>query len=159
MDTAQALDLLAHSENDDNDWRINFFDQLARSRSVDIALEAVHKNLFQIQHERKTNPQFAAMWDATLEALGEVLEHEAYIRAAYGWNEPVRYRDEIVHFKKIYSTSLTTFMLRATKPEKYSEKTDSGDSEAARKNLEQCFERMFTAVPGGAAVTSAVTSL
>lgn len=130
-----------------------------KSRSVDIAIEAVNKTHFEIAEELETNKEFADMWQATLSITQKAMEYEATIRATYGWKEPIRYRDEIIGYKTVFHNPLTMFMLRAAMPEKYSFGGEVSDNDKVKRDVEKAYQRMFDAMPGMESVTSAASTL
>lgn len=71
---------------------------------------------------RKDNDAFAAAWDEAIEEGTENLEQEAYRRAMYGCNEPVYQGGNLVGHIQRYSDTLTIFLLKARRPEKYRER-------------------------------------
>lgn len=71
---------------------------------------------------RNQLPDFAAAWDDA-EAQGvDALEREARRRALEGTLEPVFHRGEVVGHIRRYSDTLTIFLLKAHRPEKYRER-------------------------------------
>jgi hypothetical protein len=74
------------------------------------------------------NAEFAAAWDAALEAGSDVLEDEARRRAVDGVTQekPIFHRGAEVGsiVQTEYSDTLLIFLLKARRPEKYRERTD-----------------------------------
>jgi transglutaminase-like putative cysteine protease len=70
---------------------------------------------------REKDPAFAAEWDAAVEAMTENLEQEAYRRAYEGVSKPVYQGKELVGHVQEYSDTLTIFLLKARKPNIYTQ--------------------------------------
>lgn len=70
---------------------------------------------------RKEDKEFAAAWDAAMEAAGDVVEQEALRRGITGVLEPVFYKGKVVDYKRVYSDRLTELLLKGAKPDKYRE--------------------------------------
>lgn len=71
---------------------------------------------------RADNEQFKARWDAAVELGTDALEDEAMRRAKDGVTEPVHYKGERVDEIQKYSDTLTIFLLKGRRPEKYRER-------------------------------------
>ena len=65
---------------------------------------------------------FAARWDAALDAAVDALEDEARRRAMDGIDRPITYQGEITGTYKEYSNPLLITLLKAHRPEKYRER-------------------------------------
>lgn len=99
-----------------------FLEHLAMYPTVADAAEAAGITPFQANRLRKSDPEFAREWDAAFDAGVNMLEREAVRRATLGVKEPVLYKGEVVTQVTKYSDSLLQFLLRAHKPEVYTER-------------------------------------
>jgi hypothetical protein len=77
-----------------------------------------------MQQYRLKDPEFARQWDEALMASNDVLEAHAIERATVGVEEPVYYQGEVVGTKRVASDGLLTTLLKARKPDTYSEKRE-----------------------------------
>lgn len=71
---------------------------------------------------RAQDPEFAAAWDAALDVGIDALEDEAMRRALEGTDEPVFYKGEECGAIRRYSDTLTIFLLKAHRPDKYKDR-------------------------------------
>ena len=71
---------------------------------------------------RTDDSEFKARWDAAIELGTDALEDEAMRRAKDGVDEPVHYKGERVDTITKYSDTLTIFLLKGRRPEKYRER-------------------------------------
>jgi hypothetical protein len=71
---------------------------------------------------RAADVELAAAWDDALEAGTDLLEDEALRRAKDGYDEPRFYEGEVCGHVRKYSDTLAIFLLKARRPEKYSDK-------------------------------------
>ena len=74
---------------------------------------------------REEDAEFSAAWDAALDRGTDALEDEAVRRAAEGTLKPVFYKGEKCGSIREYSDTLLMFMLKARRPEKFKERTES----------------------------------
>lgn len=65
---------------------------------------------------------FAASWNEAESEAADSLEEEALRRAAYGTDKPITYQGVIMDHYKEYSDRMLEMMLRARRPERFSEK-------------------------------------
>jgi hypothetical protein len=68
---------------------------------------------------RKTDAEFAELWDEALEEGIQQLEEEARRRAVEGVTVPIMYRGEQVASVQEFSDTLLIFLLKAKRPEVY----------------------------------------
>jgi hypothetical protein len=74
---------------------------------------------------RENDPDFRARWDEAVENGIDLMEDEALRRAVNGTDKPVFYQGEVCGEVKEYSDTLMIFQLKARRPEKYRERTDT----------------------------------
>lgn len=79
---------------------------------------------------RAERPEFATAWAAALEHGTDALEDEAVRRAVEGVIKPVFHQGKRVGTLKIYSDALLMFLLRARRPEKFTDRTGSASDSA-----------------------------
>lgn len=82
----------------------------------------VHRSTVYDWYEK--DPEFAKLWDETVERSTELLEREAYRRAAVGVEEPVFYQGKQVGKVKRFSDTLLMFLIKARKPDMYRERVE-----------------------------------
>lgn len=68
---------------------------------------------------RAAYPEFAAAWDDAIEEAVEALETEARRRAMEGVEQPIVSNGEIIATTRRYSDTLTIFLLKAHRPQRY----------------------------------------
>lgn len=73
---------------------------------------------------RADDPEFAAAWETALQVGITRLEDVAHNRAFEGWEEPVFHQGAECGRVRKYSDTLSIFLLKAHRPEKYRERTD-----------------------------------
>jgi len=73
---------------------------------------------------REVDLKFAERWDEALEEGIDNLEQEAYRRAYAGTLKPVFHQGKKCGSVKEYSDTLTIFLMKAARPEKYRERLD-----------------------------------
>ena len=105
-----------------------FLEELRNTGQVGKSAKAAgFTNSSNLRRLRKNNEQFAADWDEAIEtAVCDVLEPEAWRRAAEGVNKGVYYQGDLVATEKVYSDPLLMFLLKANKPKKYRESNNYG---------------------------------
>jgi hypothetical protein len=74
---------------------------------------------------RSDDADFAAGWDEALDEAADRMEREAFRRAVEGTNEPVYHQGQEVGAVRKYSDTLLIFLLKAARPEKYRERTET----------------------------------
>ena len=72
-----------------------------------------------VYEKREADPEFAEAWDEAIEIAVDDLEAEARRRAFVGVGEPVFYKGVKCGEVQKYSDTLTIFLLKAHRPEKY----------------------------------------
>lgn len=98
-------------------------------------------------NHRKSEPNFAELWDEAIEAGTDHVEDEALRRAVEGTEDPVFYQGEQVGIVTRYSDSLLVMLLKARRPEKYKDRqlhehSGSLDIEGLRDSLERKLDRI-----------------
>lgn len=112
--------------------RTRFLEELAQSGNVTLAAQAAGSNRNTFYEHRKADDAFAADWDEALEIATDALEAEARRRALHGVEEPLVSKGRILRDDdgnpvviRRYSDSLMQMLLRAHRPEKYRERTET----------------------------------
>ena len=100
-----------------------FLAALAEGLSVTAATGRANYVRSVVYVRRAKDQDFAAAWDAALEAGTDALEDEARRRAHDGVEEPVHYKGEVCGTIRRYSDLLLIFLLKARRPDKYRERT------------------------------------
>jgi hypothetical protein len=93
--------------------------------------------------QRKANPDFAKRWQEALDEAADILEKEAWRRAAEGTEEPVFHKGDICGHVRRYSDNLLMFMLKGMRPEKFREKVYVSTSE-----IDKLIERELATLRG-----------
>ena len=101
-----------------------FLDELRESANVTVAARAVGITLGTAYKHRREDALFAERWQEALDEAVDMLEHEAHRRAFHGVDEPVYYQGLEVGAVRKYSDSLTMFLLKAHRPDKYRERSE-----------------------------------
>lgn len=104
------------------DWRPAFLEALKRTGMVSAAAAAAGVGRRTVYDHRKVDEAFAEQWDDVVEDALEEMEAEAYRRAVVGVHKPVFHAGQLVGTIREYSDQLLIFLLRARRPEKYSER-------------------------------------
>lgn len=101
-----------------------FLDELRESANVTVAARAVGFTVGTIYKHKREDALFAERWEEALTEAVDMLEHEAHRRAFKGVDEPVYYKGDEVGYVRKYSDSLTMFLLKAHRPDKYRERSE-----------------------------------
>lgn len=110
-----------------------FLAALEEGHSVAAACDAAKISRTGAYQWRHADPDFAEAWDAAVDAGTDRLEDAAMHRARRGTKRPVFYNGVQCGDITEYSDTLTIFLLKARRPEKYwreqmpQGKTDGGD--------------------------------
>jgi len=88
---------------------------------VSDAAKAAQVHRSTVYEWRATDEAFAAGWAEVEERSTELLEREAYRRAAVGTDKPVYHKGELVDTYKEFSDVLMIFLLKARRPGTYRE--------------------------------------
>lgn len=103
-----------------------FCKALAETGNVKASCERAGLDQSQVYKDRMKNKAFAEVWaeaQAIAEArIGDELEQEAYRRAMEGNEEPLMYQGRKVGSVRRPSDTLTIFLLKGAKPEKYGDR-------------------------------------
>jgi hypothetical protein len=98
-----------------------FISVLADTANVSAACDATGMSRQGAYDHKAANPEFAALWDAAVETATDKLELEARRRAFRGTRKGVYWKGVRVATEREYSDSLTMFLLRGHRPDKYRE--------------------------------------
>ncbi|MBN2140393.1 MAG: hypothetical protein PHV85_05105 [Desulfovibrionaceae bacterium] len=101
--------------------RDRFLAVLRETANVSAAARAAGISRSRAYQVKDSDPEFAAAWVEALDEALDALEAEALRRAAKGVETPVFYQGRECGSVTRYSDALTMFMLRAHRPEKYSQ--------------------------------------
>lgn len=103
--------------------RERFLAVLARNANVTEACRRARIGRTAAYQWRDEEPEFAAQWDKALEIAVERLEAEAWRRAVDGFEgRPVTYKGRVVCRVREYSDRVLELLLKAHKPDRYSER-------------------------------------
>jgi hypothetical protein len=119
-----------------------FLERLSRGASVSAAAKGAGYARRSLYRWRAADAELAAAWDDALEVDTDLLEDEALRRALHGVAEPRFYEGKARGHVQKYSDTLLIFLLKARRPEKYSDK--------ARQHL-SCHLKVGWMEPGEAA--------
>lgn len=103
-------------------WRPKFLAALAETCNVTHAARTAGINRNTAYDHRDSDAAFAAAWDDALEQGVDVLELEARRRALHGTLRPVFHQGIECGAIREYSNTLTIFLLKAHRPDKYRER-------------------------------------
>ena len=112
-----------------------FLDTLRETCNVTLSAQAVGIATGTAYKHRKDDPLFAERWDEALAEGIDLLEHLAHKRAFQGVEEPVFNKGEVAGFVTKYSDSLTMFLLKAHRPDKYRERSEVKQQVSGDLNL------------------------
>jgi hypothetical protein len=101
------------------DWRPTFLAAYAQCHTVTEACAAASIARQTARERRRSDPEFARMWDEVVEADTEVLEREAFRRAALEHERPIYQGGELVGTERVFSDNLLMFLLKSRRPEVY----------------------------------------
>ncbi|MDP6775701.1 MAG: hypothetical protein QGI83_02930 [Candidatus Latescibacteria bacterium] len=104
-------------------WPERFIENLRRAGNVKAACTAARVGRATVYRHRATVESFAEAWDDALEEACDVMEQEAYRRAVKGVRRPVYQQAQLVGYVREYSDGLLQFLLKAHRPERFSERT------------------------------------
>lgn len=119
-----------------------FFEALRGGASVAAAAAAAGYKRRTLYEWREADDEFRAEWEASLEEGTDALEDEALRRALHGTDEPVYYQGEECGYVRKYSDTLTIFLLKARRPEKYREKIDLNHGGQAENPIRALIEQV-----------------
>jgi hypothetical protein len=108
-----------------------FLDHLAAQGNVTFAGRSAGVSRTRVYGHRKLDPDFAARWEEAEQIAADRLEQEAWRRAVDGCPEPLVSAGRLVCgedgrplFVRRYSDPLLALLLKAHRPEKYSDRID-----------------------------------
>ena len=105
-------------------WQEKFLAALTNTSNVRASCQAAGIDRHTAYNHRKRSKEFAAAWDKALEDAVDLLEAEAWRRAAKGVEEPVFYKGQPTGTIRRYSDTLLIFLMKANRPEKYRDNYD-----------------------------------
>lgn len=108
-----------------------FLDELSKCGNVKDACAAAGVGRRTAYDWRAKDPEFAQAWDSALDEAADTMEREAFRRAVEGIEKPVfgslgrgEGTGEVGRVRE-YSDTLLIFLLKAARPEKYRERTET----------------------------------
>jgi len=104
--------------------QVAFLEALSESCNVSKACDKAELGRSTAYDWRASDAGFAADWDRALEIGIGALEDEAHRRAFEGNDRPIVHLGKVTGTFKEYSDTLTIFLLKAHRPEKYRERSD-----------------------------------
>jgi hypothetical protein len=107
--------------------RETFLKIVSEGGSITLAAKAINFSRAGVYVVRERDEEFKKDWDAAVEEGTDLLEDEALRRALAGVQEPVGFfqGEHGGTFVKKYSDTLTIFILKARRPEKYKERSET----------------------------------
>lgn len=110
-------------------WRIKtpktaekFLAALAEGSTVTIAHKKAGISRGAVYAWRDEDPEFKKAWDEAIEAGTDIIEEEAKRRALFGVKKPVYHQGQVVGHVQEYSDTLTIFLLKGRRPEKFKDR-------------------------------------
>ena len=109
-------------------WQETFLKSLAQYGNVSYAARAAKVSRNFVYGQREAYPDVATRWDAALDEAADVLEKEAWRRAAKGVK-----KEKTIYYlglpigtqiETTYSDPLLMFLLKAARPEKFRDRLD-----------------------------------
>jgi len=99
-----------------------FLQYLRKNANVSLAAKAIGVSRQALYKARAENKEFANAWDDAIQEATDRLLQAAWNRATKGVEKPVYFQGVICGTVREYSDSLLTFLLKAYRPEQFSEK-------------------------------------
>lgn len=101
-----------------------FLRVLAETGSSKLACQSAgYRNMAAINRALKNDAAFAEAYDEAVAAAGEFIEAEAVRRGMQGVKKAVYYKGNIVGYETVYSDSILALLLKASKPDKYADRS------------------------------------
>jgi hypothetical protein len=100
-----------------------FFAALSDGASVSQAARRANYGRASVYEWREADESFRAAWDDALEEGTDRLEDEAFRRAHDGVPKPIFYKGDRIDTVHEHSDTLTIFLLKARRPDKFKERT------------------------------------
>lgn len=108
----------------ESEWEPEFIEALRECGVVTYAGRAVGVGRSTLYRHREADAAFREAWDEAVEESTDMLEREAYRRAAEGWDEEhVNNKGDVYSVRK-YDGQLLQFLLRARRPGTYRERSE-----------------------------------
>ena len=120
-------------------WQPVFLNLLGKNGNVSLSAHESGIARQTAYDARDRDKAFSQAWEDAMEQASDVLEREAWRRAAEGVKQPVFYRGEVVGHVRKYSDVLLMFLLNGARPDKYRERLatpSAGKTEEADAALE-----------------------
>ena len=131
-------------------WHASFLAALAHTGDVGQAAAVAGVSRRTAYHHRETFEEFANAWRETFETCIDELEASAMNRAIHGLERHTYFKDERLDTYKSFETSLTIFMLKKCRPDRYADKaTESAglSTEEAAAAIRDAVAAMLDSVP------------
>lgn len=100
-----------------------FLETLRKTCNVTLASQAAGITSGTAYKHKQIDALFAERWDEALQEGIDLLEAEAHRRAFQGVEEDIYYQGAVCGTVRKYSDSLTQFLLKAHRPDKYRERS------------------------------------
>ncbi len=108
-----------------------FLKGLIETGNVSEAVRLSGMSRSRVYELREQNEDFQSAWDEAIEVGIDNLEQAARDRALHGVDEPVFYQGENCGHKRKWSDTLTIFLLKAQRPEKYRDRHEITGADGA----------------------------
>lgn len=129
------------------EWMDPFIDALRDGKSVTAAAAFAGVGRTTVYEHRESNEVFRKFWDDAIESGTDRLEDEALRRALEGTDEPVYQGGVNVGSIRKYSDTLTIFLLKARRPEKFRDNVDIKHSGRVQLDFTDIVKRAASAEP------------
>lgn len=106
-------------------WMKSFLAVLSKTGNVTKAATAAKIDRSTAYDNYKTDTRFKQQWEDALDQAADILEDEAWRRAVKGCRRPVYQGGELVGYIQEYSDTLMCLLLKAHKPKKYRERSET----------------------------------
>lgn len=107
-------------------WNSNsqnrFIEVLRSTCNVSLACKEIGFSRTRVYELRKLDTRFAEEWDEAEQIAADILEEEAWRRGVHGIEKPIMHDGKLVGVVKEYSDHLLIALLKAHRPEKFSDK-------------------------------------
>lgn len=106
-------------------WKKTFLSVLRKSANVTRAAEAAGIDRSVAYGAKSSDKKFAALWEDALEQAADLLEEEATRRAFEGCQRPIYQGGKLVGYVTEYSDTLMCLLLKAHKPARFRERSET----------------------------------
>jgi len=131
-------------------WHAAFLVALAATGDVGQAAAVAGVARRTAYHHRESDKDFAAAWQETFETKIDELETSAMNRAISGLERHTYFKDMRLDTYRMFETSLTIFMLKKCRPERYADRAIEGGGlspEESAAAIRDAVAAMFDSVP------------